>query len=305
PEVLFGNYDKRCDIWSTGVILYILLCGYPPFYGQDNKEILRKVKIGEFSFDPRHWKRVSEHAKDLVRRLLTYDPRRRPSAADSIQHPWIQYYAQSAAVQENPLNYRLGVDLLEKFKAFRKCPTMKRLAITCVAYQMSEKEIGSLHDIFLALDANHDGVLTVSEIKQAFQSLNVNYDGEVMELLEELDTDGNGTIDYTEFIAASIDHKLYEQERVLRQAFRVFDLDNDGKITPTELQRVLEMNFLDEDFDQDMVQAIIREVDLNEDGVLDFTEFHRMMKAGSSRKKDSIPSAFNKAKSIFSRKNGE
>ncbi|KAH0475451.1 MAG: hypothetical protein KVP17_004415 [Porospora cf. gigantea B] len=109
---------------------------------------------------------------------------------------------------------------------------MKRLAITCVAYQMSEKEIGSLHDIFLALDANHDGVLTVSEIKQAFQSLNVNYDGEVMELLEELDTDGNGTIDYTEFIAASIDHKLYEQERVLRQAFRVFDLDNDGKITP-------------------------------------------------------------------------
>ncbi|KAH0475453.1 MAG: hypothetical protein KVP17_004415 [Porospora cf. gigantea B] len=65
------------------------------------------------------------------------------------------------------------------------------------------------------------------------------------------------------------------------------------------------MNFLDEDFDQDMVQAIIREVDLNEDGVLDFTEFHRMMKAGSSRKKDSIPSAFNKAKSIFSRKNGE
>jgi len=66
PEVLAGNYDVSCDMWSDGCMLYILLCGYPPFYGDDNNEILAMVQKGNFDFDGEEWDDVSSDAKDLI-----------------------------------------------------------------------------------------------------------------------------------------------------------------------------------------------------------------------------------------------
>jgi calcium-dependent protein kinase len=76
PEVLIGNYDISCDMWSAGCILYILLCGYPPFYGEDDQEILRAVVKGEFEFEGEEWMEVSDQAKDLIRRLICKPERR-------------------------------------------------------------------------------------------------------------------------------------------------------------------------------------------------------------------------------------
>lgn len=80
PEVLSGNYDEKCDMWSIGVILFILLSGSPPFNGKDDAEILRKVKDGKFEFTQKVWADISEDAKDLISKLLTFDPSRRLSA---------------------------------------------------------------------------------------------------------------------------------------------------------------------------------------------------------------------------------
>lgn len=100
PEVLKKNYDEKCDLWSCGVILYIVLCGYPPFNGQSDKQIIECVIKGKFTLDGKYqlfilylepeWDDVSEDAKDLVRRLLTYDPVKRISASDALQHRWIK-----------------------------------------------------------------------------------------------------------------------------------------------------------------------------------------------------------------------
>lgn len=90
PEVLSGSYDEKCDIWSCGVILYILLCGYPPFTGYDDGEILRKVKKGDYTFDDEEWKDVSNEAKTLIKKMLTMKPQDRISAKDCIADPWIQ-----------------------------------------------------------------------------------------------------------------------------------------------------------------------------------------------------------------------
>jgi calcium-dependent protein kinase len=76
PEVLAGNYDKQCDLWSAGCILYILLCGYPPFYGEDDQEILRAVQKGVFDFNGEEWDDVSKEAKDLIKKLITKPERR-------------------------------------------------------------------------------------------------------------------------------------------------------------------------------------------------------------------------------------
>lgn len=89
PEVLNKNYNSKCDIWSAGVITYILLSGMPPFNGQSDQEIMKKVRAGRFSFDDKCWTNISDRAKDFITQLLTYKPEARPTAEQALKHPWI------------------------------------------------------------------------------------------------------------------------------------------------------------------------------------------------------------------------
>lgn len=93
PEVLLGNYDKSCDLWSAGCILYILLCGYPPFYGDDDNEILANVQKGNFNFDGDEWEEISKEAKDLIKKLIT-KPERRLTAQEALEHKWFKLYKE-------------------------------------------------------------------------------------------------------------------------------------------------------------------------------------------------------------------
>ncbi|BHF60545.1 MAP kinase-activated protein kinase 3 [Sparganum proliferum] len=94
PEV-FGpsSYDKRCDIWSLGVITYILLCGYPPFYSQGGDPLSpgmkTRIRNGQYTFPPGEWSAVSNEAKDLIQKLLIVEPERRLTIEQVMQHPWI------------------------------------------------------------------------------------------------------------------------------------------------------------------------------------------------------------------------
>jgi len=154
---------------------------------------------------------------------------------------------------------------------------------------------------FFALDKNSDGVLTISEVAHGLQNMNVKYSSEIQSLLNELDTDGNGTIDYTEFVAASIDHKLFEQESACSAAFRVFDLNGDGQITVDELHQVTQMNFIQAAFTREMLEEMVREVDLDNDGTINYDEFIRMMR-GTQKKKYENASTFSKARALLYRR---
>ena len=90
PEVLNNNYDEKCDLWSIGVILYILLCGYPPFNGSNDEQIIKKVKEGKYRTDEEEWHNISEDAIDILNKLLQYNPNNRISAAEALQHKWIK-----------------------------------------------------------------------------------------------------------------------------------------------------------------------------------------------------------------------
>ena len=89
PEVLKKNYNEKCDIWSCGVILFILLCGYPPFGGKSNTIILQNVEKGKFEMKGPKWTNISEEAKDLIKKMLTKDINKRPSAKESLDHVWL------------------------------------------------------------------------------------------------------------------------------------------------------------------------------------------------------------------------
>jgi serine/threonine protein kinase len=89
PELLKGNYDKSCDIWSIGVVAYILLCGYPPFNGDNDNVIFESIKRGHFEFPNQAWSNKSDLAKDFIKCLLRRDPRKRFTAKEASMHPWI------------------------------------------------------------------------------------------------------------------------------------------------------------------------------------------------------------------------
>lgn len=106
PEVLNECYDEKCDIWSSGVILYILLCGYPPFNGETDNDIMAAVRKGQYDFPVEEWSGISKEAKDLVSNMLKFDPKNRFSAKDCLSHAWIKKYDQlsNSKISENALN---------------------------------------------------------------------------------------------------------------------------------------------------------------------------------------------------------
>lgn len=112
PEVLSETYDEKCDVWSCGVILYILLCGYPPFNGETDKEILKCVKAGKFDFSEEEWKHISKEAKELISKMLTYEPSKRYSADDCLKHCWFKK-------EEKLLDSKLSKNAIKNMQQFK------------------------------------------------------------------------------------------------------------------------------------------------------------------------------------------
>ena len=198
PEVLAGNYDKSCDLWSAGCIMYILLCGYPPFYGDDDQEILRMVQKGKYDFDGEEWEEISKEAKDLIKKLIT-KPERRLTAQEALDHKWFKIQLKGDDAQPKYLKKRN----LNAFKKFMKGQKLQQAALTAIAVQASPDDIKDLKETFQALDKNGDGSITFEELKAG---LGHKENAETLiELLRGADTDNSGSIDYTEFLAATMD----------------------------------------------------------------------------------------------------
>ncbi|CAK0867213.1 unnamed protein product [Prorocentrum cordatum] len=270
PEVLKGSYDERCDVWSAGIITFILLCGYPPFSGETDPEILRKVKAGVFEFRSPEWDLISQGAKNLVTQMLTVDPSLRPSAKALLDTPWLRF-------KGTPTPAAIGTDFVRRLQGFRANSKLKKIALAIIAQQLPDEEIESLQGIFKGLDKNADGMLSPDEVRQGMLQHGLKVPQHLDDLLKAVDCNGSGQLDYTEFLATMIDKKVYMQRDVCWAAFRAFDLDGDGKITREELGKVLNGDSVKEALGASRIDKIIKEVDLDGDGVIDFEEFCSMM----------------------------
>ncbi|XP_074272014.1 calcium-dependent protein kinase 2-like isoform X1 [Silene latifolia] len=273
PEVLERNYGKESDIWSAGIILYILLCGVPPFWAETENGIFDAILKGKIDFESDPWPSISSSAKDLVTKMLNPDPKKRITPEEVLAHPWM---IEGGDASDKPIDSAV----LSRMKQFRAMNKLKKLALKVIAQNMSEEEIKGLKAMFINMDTDNSGYLTYEELKTGLAQLGSKLtEVEVMQLMEAADFDGDGTIDYTEFITATMHrHRLETEENILR-AFRYFDKDSSGYITTDELEAaMMEYGVADEN----SIKEILSEVDTDNDGRINYDEFCTMMKGGTS-----------------------
>merc|ERR1719387_1457414 len=234
-----------------------------------------KVRLGNFTFNAADWKNVSEDAKNLIRMLLKMNPRDRYTAEQAMNHVWVKNKAPKAT------GVQLQASLVDNLKGFRSTNKLKKAALHVIAGQLDESKIKNLRDVFMQLDSNGDGLLSVAEMRDGLQKAGLKeIPPDLQQIMEEVDADGSGVIDYTEFLAATLDKKTYLQEDACWTAFKVFDRNGDGKISKDELHAVLNSGEVEDAMGAQAVAKLLMEVDQNGDGEIDFDEFMQMMKLG-------------------------
>lgn len=221
PEVLSKSYTEKCDVWSCGVILYVLLSGSQPFQGKTEYEVFQKIRKGVYTMSGHKWEAVSKQAKDLVKNMMLYEPSQRFTALEALNHPWLNNNTKEKIDLEST---RVLLNDLQSFSAQHK---LQQAALTYIVSQLitgKEKEI--LQATFVSLDKDKDGKLGKEELIVGFkETFGEGYpaEEEVEKLMEKVDIDGNGYIDLTEFVMATINKKKLLSHERLVSAFKMFD----------------------------------------------------------------------------------
>jgi len=272
PEVIKGEYNEKCDVWSCGVILYILLCGYPPFNGDDDQTIMDKIAIGEYDFHSVEWKGVSEDAKKFIRRLMEMDVAQRYSAAQALDDPWLKEVLGQQEIDEP-----LAMSALKNLKSFRAERKLQEATwMFLVTYMSTREEKAELLKTFQALDENGDGQLSTDELVKGYRKImgDAEAEAEVEAIMKVVDVNGSGYIDYTEFVMATINRQKLLSKDKLESAFKMFDKDGSGFLEIDEIKAIFGGQ---RNIDEKVWEDLIKEVDANGDGKISLNEFEDMM----------------------------
>lgn len=272
PQVIRGVYTNCADMWAIGVIAYMLLSNKKPFYHRQREVVMEKIINVDYNFRGKGWQNISDDAKDFVARCLVAQPKGRMTAVQACDSKWLnnmkQLEGKSKMSQEE-----FAATIKENFEAYAGACQLKKLALTIVAHKSNSNEILMLLNAFKEIDKDHDGEIS----KQDFIELMSGFDytrEEIDSMFSSLDVYAGGFIQYTEFIASSIEAVGKVEETRLREAFDRLDVDSSGYITRENLRDVLGKDYSDE-----VAEKYIREVDIDEDGQIGFDEFLKIFRS--------------------------
>ena len=282
PEVLKKNYNEKCDIWSCGVIMYILLSQKLPFNSEEENEdeLLNKILIGKFDLESPPFDKISKNGKDLITKLLNSDPQKRISAEEALNHQWfIENKSKELFNQINDEN--ILKKLIENLKSYKNESAIQETALAYLVHNYPNlKDVINACKLFSQIDTNNDGKINKDELIKGLKSKIKIDDLEnvVSTIFKNLDMNNNGFIEYEEFVRAAVDKEIFITDNILFFAFKYFDKDGSGEITFDEIEKVFKNSIPDKSKVHNSLTKIVNEVDYNGDGKISFIEFCRVMK---------------------------
>ena len=280
PEVLKKHYDEKCDIWSCGVIMYILLSGRPPFGGDSDKEIMDKVAKGEYDLESSPFDTLSSSGKDLINKLLIMDPKKRISAQEALSHPWFKEN-KSKELYNRIKDESTLRKMINNLKVYKRDSIIQETALAYLVHNFPQmKDVVNACKLFNQIDVNGDGKINKVEflkgLENKIQSDTLKKD--VDTIFQNIDMDNNGYIEYEEFVRGAVSKEHFIDTRVIQFAFRYFDKDGSGEITFDEIEEVFKESITDKSNIHESLKKIIGEVDTNGDGIISFNEFADIMR---------------------------
>ena len=273
PEVLRQKYNKECDLWSVGVILYMFIVGHAPFDGCDDDEITTNIQRGVYRKNDRRWIKASKEVKDLIQKLLTYRPSQRLTAIQALNHPWFNI-ANSNILYDN-VPKRDVIDCIKNLLTYNINNKLEELFLAYIIHNIPrDKEAKSAIKLFKLVNENKDGKLQKNELKNTllnFVNESFLIENDFDEKFEIMDGNNKGYINYEEFLRACLDGKKILTDDILHYAFNYFDSEGCGFIKKNKMKKIFgnKINFA--------FQIIFDEIDIDKDGKINFEDFKNLL----------------------------
>ena len=277
PEVLNQSYNEKCDTWSVGVILYMLISGKAPFDGKDDFEIIENIKKGIYDDENKRLLNSSEEVQDLVHKLLEINIKKRLSAHEALQHPWFYKFNGKSLYSNISIDeIKQYLDRLRKFQIHSK---FEQMVLAFIVHNINDNdEIKDILKIFRLFNTNDDGKLTKNELYHGLIKYYNEEDirKEINDIYFMLDGADRGFLEFEEFLRACLDKKKLLSDENLLYAFNFFDKDFTGKISVDKIKAT----FVENSVKNEVFENILNEIDHNQDGEIDFKDFKNMMLGG-------------------------
>ena len=267
PEVIKkSEYNKKYDLWSCGVIMYLLLSGELPFSGSTEESISEKIKSYPVCFESDVWDEVSSEAKDLIRCLLNRDVDARYSAEAALEHAFFR------GEKDRNIPKRSLLTVCNNISAYNAYSIIHKSVLGLILQFIDKtKEIKLLRGYFKIIDRNQDGRISVDDLVDEFCRV-INED-DALEIVQKLFRFFNKKdyIELEEFLLAALDRDILLSEKNMYIGFTFFDNNKDGRICNSDIKSILK------DINDSEINLFFLENDINGDGYLDFNEFRNMI----------------------------
>ncbi|CAL5213191.1 unnamed protein product [Lathyrus oleraceus] len=275
PEVLHRSYSTEADVWSIGVIAYILLCGSRPFWARTESGIFRAVLKADPGFEEVPWPSLSSEAKDFVKRLLNKDPRKRISAAQALSHPWIRNY--------NDVKVPLDILIFKLMKTYMRSSSLRKAALRALSKTLTADELYYLREQFALLEPSKNGSISLENINKALKkyATDAMKESRITDFLSSLTSLQYRRMDFEEFSAAALSvHQLEALDRWeqhARCAYELFEKEGNRAIVIEELASELGLG------PSIPVHVVLHDWIRHTDGKLSFLGFVKLLHGVSSR----------------------
>jgi calcium-dependent protein kinase len=274
PEMILGKYNEKCDVWSTGIILYFLLFDTYPFNGTNKTDLFNSIINKELYLGDIKWKKYSTEAISFLKSLLVKDHNIRVSAQEALKSEW--FIKMKILEKTSMSNQHLKV-FIDELKCYKPDYKLQQACLAIIVHNLPKTDkVWELERAFKTIDVNGDGKLSKKELYDQLKS-NPETWKEFKDMFTMVDTDKSNYITYEEFVSACIDKKSALTDQNLLLAFKLFDSDHNGKISLEEIRQVLLGGELNEESEK-VIMDIIKSIDSDEDGLISFDEFSKMMK---------------------------